>query len=298
MSEPRKLDMSKILSGASPGAVIPETPKLNQDQVEDAVVTQVAVPTPTVGEVQAPVTPAAQSTVASELVASTNAPPPAMTGTFDLFSKVFGESAKIVDIANKAAAEALLEIFKATKGVTYRIGFVSSGFISAWAHYQEGIGRFKCTSGLCDILCQNDARQYFGNIAIVYDTDNQGKLLQPFGYKIKAIILSSPGFISLSTKNSEFPIAQHDYLVGLDEKADEKYQDLDWSPTKDCIWRSIMEKNPEAFQTIMNDIEKRVKYLGKKIWGKELTEEQLKEAFKMDLNAGSTAGFDPTAIKI
>lgn len=303
--EDKRLDISQILnSGGAAGQPATGPAAFNFQNptttpvVETPVVETPVTPTPAAAEVISPVKEEVQPAINPVLNLGTAGS--SVPATLNIFAKVFGNAVKTVSIADKEAAAPLLEVFKASKGTVYRVGFFSQEFLSAWAHYHEKLRRFKCVEGICCFLT-DDPRQYFGNLMIQYETNQNGDLIQPFSFKIKALIISAPGFMTLSTKNGQFPIDQYDYLLQLDPKADEQYQDLDYTPTSVCLWRQIMNSNPVAFQAIMAEVEKRVKYLPKKVWGKDLTEAEIKEAIgptAAQQAANSTAGFDPTAIKI
>ena len=140
------------------------------------------------------------------------------------------------------------DTYKWRAKVTDRIGILNvKSIIVSRDHYKEGLGYIVCNSeyrkeGKIEICvkqapcCEHmdPARKRITALVIKYNTDPEGRLLNPFGYTLLVWHFSPDKFDQLRNLHKEWGLEEHDLLVNCEE---EKYQRLSFTVCKEAIHR-------------------------------------------------------------
>lgn len=159
----------------------------------------------------------------------------------------FGAGIESTSIEDESIGGAEFDTFKLVRGKKERISFLTPKNIThGRTHYVEGSGFLVCLSeykkqGDKEVLvklgpcCQHLDRSRKRCVALVlqYHTDQNGKLIRPFGFSQKVWRFNEKTFSLLRTTNAEHPLDQHDLIIALD--GEEKYQGAQITPAKDTV---------------------------------------------------------------
>lgn len=125
---------------------------------------------------------------------------------------------------------------------TYRIGIIHipdmRPCIVVPVHYKENY--FICHTTdesnpkeCCEVL--GPARPRIGSIIIVYGTDKNGQLREPFTFELKAWLYGADKYEMMKISNQTFPLNSNDLMVTCTEKT---YQRMNIQPAKGSVWQS------------------------------------------------------------
>lgn len=156
-----------------------------------------------------------------------------------------------VTLGDKRVQTANYERYKGRKGVTDRIGVISSALLRGYNYFYEGQGgqktlfraptnpdTLKFVQGIL-----GEPTQRFGLLLFHYTTDETGEVLDPekLRGKIKTWVISESRYEELTLMNRQWPLldagydgTQHDINIKCTE---ENFQRMTFTPCPNALWK-------------------------------------------------------------
>jgi len=176
------------------------------------------------------------------------------------------------------------ERYKGRKGITDRVGIISSALLRGYNYFYEGQGGQKTlfraptnpeTLKLVKSIL-GEPTQRFGILLFHYSTDESGEVLdtEKLRGKIKIWVISESRYEELTLMNRQWPLldtgydgAQYDLNINCTE---ENFQRMTFTPCSTALWK----KKEQWYQTLKGD-EAKAKERLRWALGRELKDEEI-----------------------
>lgn len=180
------------------------------------------------------------------------------------------------------------DLYKGRKNQTDRLAILRPESIAGGrVHFKEGAGYFICHSKFVQAngvetctqqakCCEKlgDPSKRFSAMVLVYNTRQDGELINPLGFSLKVWRFTADKFVLLRGVNKSFPLNKHDITVMCQE---EQYQRLTIQPIQEA--QSLISKEkfwtiygPTLNPWITSTLPKMAKSVGRKLTEPEMLE--------------------------
>ena len=163
-------------------------------------------------------------------------------------------------------------------------------FVGAKRFFIENVGYVLDKGPELAKLAGQPSKATIGTIIVIWPTDRNGQLdvprFQSGNYDVKPWVFSRDKYDMLQSRNTEFPLAEHDLQMKC---TDSQYQKMDIVPCKESLFRKLMqsEKSRPVAEGILSMVLE-VEAIIRDSIAQDLTVAQVRE--KMGQSAGASSG--------